>query len=66
MKMNAVYVLIGLILGLVACSCLGKTREGFHHKKNKYQEDKKQLQVARRRSQDVEHPRTFRGRFISK
>ena len=43
MKMNAVYVLIGLILGLVACSCLGKTREGFQHKKNKYQEDKKQL-----------------------
>ena len=33
MKMNAVYVLIGLILGLVACSCLGKTREGFSTRK---------------------------------
>ena len=29
MNMNAVYILIGLILGLVACSCLGTMREGF-------------------------------------
>ena len=51
MKMNAVYILIGLILGLVACSCLGKMREGFHHnnshskqsKENKHYKDKKEL-----------------------
>ena len=49
MKMNAVYILIGLILGLVACSCLGKTREAFHNspvesdKHHKHHGHKKEL-----------------------
>ncbi len=39
--MNAVYILIGLILGLVACSCLGKMREGFDHDSEQPKQDNK-------------------------